>query len=99
MSVIEQEKREVAALNAKLNGARDEIKAKNQELNDLRNRVVKLEDKSVTEKLTEENASLKIGLATADIVIADLDRALAKAQRDLAAAASAVALVEAIKAV
>lgn len=99
MSVVEQEKSEVAALNAKLSGARSEIRAKDKELNDLRNRVVRLEDKSITEELEGENKALAADLKETAVVLADVKKQLAKAQSDFAAAAPALALVEALNAV
>lgn len=99
MSVAEQEKSELATLNAKLSGARQEIKAKDDELNTLRNRVVKLEDKSPVEKLKAENDQYASDLADFTARLADTEKQLAKAQRDLAGAGPALALVEALNAV
>ena len=98
MSVVEQEKSEVAALSAKLSGARKEISAKDAELNDLRNRVVKLEDKSTVEALKEKNDALEADLKDKAAVLADTEKQLAKAQRDLVAAGPALALIEAVNA-
>ena len=99
MAVIEQEKSELAALNAKLSGARIEIQAKDRELNDLRNRVVALEDKSVTESLQSENEYLSGVVVDTSSQLADVEKQLAKALRDVAAAGPALALVDALNAV
>ena len=74
MSSIEAEKSEVAALNAKLTGARTEIQAKDKELNDLRNRVVKLEDKSTVDELEKKNESLGSSLQDVSARLADVER-------------------------
>ena len=99
MSVLEAEKSEVAALSAKLTDARKEIKAKDAELNDLRNRVVRLEDKSVVDDLEESNAAQGATIAFLSDRVAVLEKELGKAERDLAAAGPALALVDALKAI
>ena len=96
-ATLEAEKSEIAALSAKLSGARDEIKLKDKELNDLRNRVVLLEDKSITEKLEVENDTLAVELLAAEASIEYLGKQIAKAERDLKAARPALDLAAAIK--
>lgn len=99
MSVLESEKAEIAALAAKLSDARKEIGEKNKVLNELRNRVVGLEDKSPVESLKVSNATLTAELAEASLKLADVEKQLAKAERDLAAAGPAIELAAAVAAV
>lgn len=99
MSAVETETSKVAALSAKLAGARSEIQAKDVELNELRNRVVNLEDVSVVDSLKAENAVLGADLRETAARLADVENRLAKALRDVAAAAPALALVDALNSV
>lgn len=99
MSAVESEKAEIAALAAKLSSARTEIQAKDKEINDLRNRVVALEDKSPVGYLKAENAALGSELKDTSAKLVDTEKQLAKALRDVAAAGPALALADAVNAI
>ena len=90
---------QLASVASKLDAERKNSKALSDELNTLRNKVVKLEDKSVTEKLEAANSELTLKLAASEGHNESLSKQLAKSQRDLAAAAPALALVEALQSV
>jgi chromosome segregation ATPase len=98
VTATETENAETAALSAKLAGARDTIRAQDKELNELRDRVVKLEDKSVVERLRADNDVLAANLRTANETVDFLNGGLAKAQRDLDHAGPAIELAAALKA-
>ncbi len=99
MSTVVEEKSEVAALNAKLGAARETIKTQDKELNDLRSKVVQLEDASVTDDLEEKLAAAEASLKDVTAQYESLVKQAAKQERDLKAAAPALALVEALNAV
>ena len=90
---------QLASVASKLDAERKNSKALSDELNTLRNKVVKLEDKSVTEKLEAANSELTVKLAASEGQNESLSKQLAKSQRDLDAAAPALALVEALQSV
>ena len=98
MSAVETQNEQIAKLSAKLSDARSELKAATSELNDLRNAVADLRAasevpglKAKVDQLQYENTATAAALKLAS-------DGLAKAQRDLAEAGPAVALVAAIKA-
>lgn len=90
---------QLASVASKLDAERKNNKVLSDEINTLRNRVVKLEDKSVTENLEAANSELKVRLAAAVENNQSLFGQLKKAERDLSAAAPALALVEALQSV
>lgn len=98
MSVVENERSEVAKLAAKLDQARRDLRVVTDEANDLRNRVVELESKSPVEELQAKVEDLGRQLATSEAALRDANAGLEKAKRDLAAAGPALDLAAAIKA-
>lgn len=99
MSVLEHEKAQIASLASKLEEARKTISAQSAELNDLRSKVVALEDASVVDALKLELAYAQNEASVQGDRTANLEKELAKAQRDLAAAGPALALAAAVAAV
>lgn len=99
MSVLEAEKQEIAALTAKLEGARTELKTANDELNALRTKVAKYADLTPVEELEQQIAKLKSEVADGNVIIAGLEKRIEKQDRELVASGPARALVAAINAV
>lgn len=90
---------QLSAVTAKLDQERKANKVLSDEVNRLRNRVVDLEDKSKVDDLEKKVADLTAKLADMSAYADATGKKLAKAERDLAAAAPALAVVAAIKAV